>query len=86
MYGAKAYSVASANALPQLGRDLQEALRGKIVDACNPSSGGDSAPAREAHVKGVGQTSAKILPGTRLVRAFTTAPELRRLLGLPEGN
>lgn len=142
------------DALPQLGRDLQEVLRGKIVlDACNPSSGSGSALAREAHANGVGQTSAKYLPGARLVRAFsavdatavaasagrqsgklgvplagddtqavqvaaqlvrdagcepvvvgnltaatrfqrggpgfranTTAPELRRLLGLPEGN
>ena len=142
------------DALPQLGRDLQEALRGKIVlDACNPSSGSGSALAREAHANGVGKTSAKYLSGTRLVRAFsavdataieasagrqsgklgvplagddvravqvaaqlvrdagcepvmvgdlaaatrfqrggpgfranTTAPELRRLLGLPEGN
>ena len=141
-------------ALPQLGRDLQEVLRGKIVlDACNPSSGSDNVVAREAQANGVGQTSAKYLPGTRLVRAFsavdataidasakrqsgklgvpiagddadavqvvarlvrdagcepvvvgnlaaatsfqrggpgfranTTAPELRRLLGLPQGN
>ncbi len=142
------------DALPQLGRDLRETLRGKVVlDACNPSSGSGSALAREAHANGVGQTSAKYLPGTRLVRAFsavdatavaasagrqsgklgvplagddaqavqvaaqlvrdagcepvvvgslaaatrfqrggpgfranTTAPELRRLLGMPEGN
>lgn len=59
-------------ALPQLGRDLQEVLRGKIVlDACNPSSESGSALAREAQANGVGQTSAKYLPGTRLVRAFS---------------
>lgn len=59
-------------ALPQLGRDLQEVLRGKIVlDACNPSSGSDNAVAREAQANDVGQTSAKYLPGTRLVRAFS---------------
>ena len=47
-------------------------LRGKIVlDACNPSSGSGSALARDAQANGVGQTSAKYLPGTRLVRAFS---------------
>jgi hypothetical protein len=60
------------DALPQLGRDLQEVLRGKIVlDACNPSSASGSALAREAHANGVGQTSAKYLSGTRLLRAFS---------------
>jgi predicted dinucleotide-binding enzyme len=60
------------DALPQLGRELQQALRGKIVlDACNPSSRNDDALVREAQANGVGPTSAKYLPGTRLVRAFS---------------
>jgi predicted dinucleotide-binding enzyme len=60
------------DALPQLGQDLADAIRGKIVlDACNPSSGGGSALAREAEANGVGPTSVKYLPGTRLVRAFS---------------
>ena len=60
------------DALPQLGRDLQEVLRGKIVlDACNPSSESDNALAREAQSNGVAKTSAKYLPGTRPVRAFS---------------
>jgi predicted dinucleotide-binding enzyme len=59
-------------ALPQLGRELQEVLRGKIVlDACNPAPGSDDALAREAMANGVAQTSANYLPGTRLVRAFS---------------
>ena len=59
-------------ALPQLGRDLQEVIHGKIVlDACNPAPGTDDALAREAMADGVAQTSAKYLPGTRLVRAFS---------------
>ncbi|RKH05519.1 NADPH-dependent F420 reductase [Corallococcus carmarthensis] len=59
-------------ALPQIGRDLKEELRGKIVlDACNPPAGRDDALAREAQTHGVGPTSAKYLPGTRLVRAFS---------------
>jgi 8-hydroxy-5-deazaflavin:NADPH oxidoreductase len=60
------------DALPQLGKDLGGAIRGKIVlDACNPSAGSSSALAREAEANGVGGTSAKLLPGTRLVRAFS---------------
>jgi 8-hydroxy-5-deazaflavin:NADPH oxidoreductase len=58
------------DALPQLGRDLSEAIRGKIVlDACNGS--GDSAEAKEARTNGIGEMSVKLLLGTRLVRAFS---------------
>jgi predicted dinucleotide-binding enzyme len=57
-------------ALPQLGRDLQEVIRGKIViDACNAR--GESPIAKEAEANGVGPTSAKLLSGTRVVRAFS---------------
>jgi predicted dinucleotide-binding enzyme len=57
-------------ALPQLGRDLQAVIRGKIVlDACNAWP--DSALVREVEANGIGPTSAKLLPGTRLVRAFS---------------
>lgn len=60
------------DALPQLGTDLRDLLRGKIVlDACNPGPGADSPLTREAMANGVGQTSAKYLAGTRLVRAFS---------------
>lgn len=60
------------DALPQLGRDLKEAIRGKIVlDACNPSSTADNPLTKESITHGVGPTSAKYLPGTRLVRAFS---------------
>lgn len=60
------------DALPQLGRDLKEAIGGKVVlDACNPASGSGSELAREAEANGVAETSAKYLPGTRLVRAFS---------------
>jgi predicted dinucleotide-binding enzyme len=53
------------DALPQLGQDLKEQIRGKIVlDACNPRGGTEEAA-------GVAQTSARLLAGTRLVRAFS---------------
>ncbi len=58
-------------ALPQLGRDLAEYLKGKIVlDACNPIAGRDGEMAVEAKAKGTGVASPQFLPGTRLVRAF----------------
>ncbi len=59
-------------ALPQLGKDLQGQLKGKVVlDACNPAPGSDSTLTKEAEDAGVALTSAKYLPGARLVRAFS---------------
>jgi len=58
-------------ALPQVGRDLGDALKGKIVlDACNPIPGRDGDMAIEAGAKGTGIASPQFLPGARLVRAF----------------
>lgn len=58
-------------ALPQVGRDLGEALKGKIVlDACNPIPERDGEMAIEARAKGTGIASPQFLPGARLVRAF----------------
>ncbi len=60
-------------ALPQIGRDYAAALQGKIVlDACNAVAARDGAIADEVEREGVGITSQKYLPGTRLVRAFNT--------------
>ena len=60
------------DALPDLGRDLKDAIRGKIVlDACNPSAGSATALAREAKANGVAVTTARLLAGTRTVRAFS---------------
>jgi predicted dinucleotide-binding enzyme len=58
-------------ALPQVGRDLGVALKGKVVlDACNPVPGRDGDMAVEAGAKGTGVASPQFLPGARLVRAF----------------
>jgi len=58
-------------ALPQVGRDYQAELKGKIVlDTGNPYPQRDGAMAEDARKKGTGVTSADYLPGTRLVRAF----------------
>ncbi len=58
-------------ALPQLGRDLQSELKGKVVlDTGNPYPNRDGPMADEARTRGTGVASAEFLPGTRLVRAF----------------
>jgi 8-hydroxy-5-deazaflavin:NADPH oxidoreductase len=60
-------------ALPQLGRDYAAQLKGKIVfDTCNAAAARDGAVADEVEANGIGVTSQKYLPGTRLVRAFNT--------------
>ncbi|RSC25221.1 NADP oxidoreductase [Pseudomonas putida] len=59
-------------ALPQVGRDLRNAYRGKIVlDATNPWGANSSDVYREAREEGVAQTVVKYMPGARLVRAFS---------------
>jgi len=60
-------------ALPQVGRDLGDLLKGKVVlDACNPIPGRDGDMALEAKAKGTGVASPQFLPGARLVRAFNS--------------
>ena len=61
------------SALPQLGRDLGDSLKGKIVlDTCNPIPGRDGDMALEARAQGTGVASPRLLPGARLVRAFNS--------------
>lgn len=58
-------------ALPQLGRDLADGFKGKVVlDACNPIPSRDGEMAVEARAKGTGIASPQFLPDARLVRAF----------------
>lgn len=58
------------DAIPQLGIDLKDLIKGKVIlDACN---GGSGDLAREIDTNGAGPTSAKYLPGSRLVRAFSS--------------
>ena len=59
------------SALPQLGRDLANLIKGKpVLDTCNPIPGRDGEIATWAREKGAGLASAELLPGARLVRAF----------------
>ena len=58
-------------ALPAVGKELGELLRGKIViDTCNPFASRDGDIATWAREKGAGLASAELLPGARIVRAF----------------
>ena len=61
-------------ALPQIGQDYGPALKGKIVlDAGNAVPERDGAAVtEEVERNGIGVTSQKYLPGTRLVRGFNT--------------
>jgi 8-hydroxy-5-deazaflavin:NADPH oxidoreductase len=69
------------SALPHLGRDLADLIKGKVVlDACNPIPARDGEIATWAREKGAGLASAELLPGARLVRAFNAIGSTR----LPE--
>jgi predicted dinucleotide-binding enzyme len=58
-------------ALPDVGKDLADLIRGKVViDTCNPFVSRDGDIATWARQKGVGLASAELLPGARIVRAF----------------
>jgi 8-hydroxy-5-deazaflavin:NADPH oxidoreductase len=58
-------------ALPEVGKDLADLLRGRIViDTCNPFVSRDGDIAKWARDKGAGLASAELLPGARIVRAF----------------
>jgi predicted dinucleotide-binding enzyme len=58
-------------ALPDVGKDLADLIKGKIViDTCNPFPNRDGEIADWARAKGAGLASAELLPGARLVRAF----------------
>ena len=58
-------------ALPEVGKDLEALIKGKIViDTCNPFVWRDGEIATWAREKGTGLASAELLPGARIVRAF----------------
>jgi len=61
-------------ALPQIGKDYGDALKGKVLlDACNAVASRDGgAVAEEVEQEGIGVVSQKYLGGARLVRAFNT--------------
>ena len=69
-------------AMPQLGKDYAKEFSGKIVlDAGNAVVARDGEIAKPAREAGVALTSAKLLAGARIVRAFNTINS-RRLANL----
>ena len=72
-FGTVIFIAVPYGAMPQIGRDHAAALKGKIVlDAGNANATRDGDIANEAERDGIGITSQKFMPGTRLVRAFNT--------------
>ena len=68
-------------ALPSLGKELADVLKGKVViDATNPIVARDGDIGTWAREKGAGLASMELLPGTRIVRAFNAVGAAR----LPE--
>ena len=60
-------------AYPQIGKDYGSQLSGKVVlDAGNAVARRDGEIINEVNEEGIGVTSAKYLPGARIVRAFNT--------------
>lgn len=68
-------------ALPQVGKDLADLIKGKtVIDTCNPFPARDGEIANWAREKGAGLASAELLRGAQVVRAFNAVGYAR----LPE--
>lgn len=66
------------HALPAVGKDVGDILKGKIViDTCNPFTGRDGDTGKWALEKGAGLASKELLPGARIVRAFNAIAAAR---------
>jgi predicted dinucleotide-binding enzyme len=66
------------HAMPAVGKDLGELLKGKIVlDTSNPIESRDGEIVKWAMEKGAGLASAELLPGARIVRAFNAVGYMR---------
>jgi len=66
------------HALPAVGKDVGDLLKGKIViDTCNPFVTRDGETGKWALEKGAGLASKELLPGARIVRAFNAIAAAR---------
>ncbi|EIZ83969.1 coenzyme F420-dependent NADP oxidoreductase [Methylobacterium sp. GXF4] len=73
-FGDAVFVAVPYKAYPDLSKDLASALSGKVVlDAGNATQKRDGALYDEVQANGIGATSAKYLPGAKLVRAFNAA-------------
>jgi len=76
-------------ALPDLGKSLAGAIKGKVaIDACNPFPQRDGEIANRAREQGAGVVSAELLPGARCLRleGWIQCFEIRRQRILALGN
>ena len=81
-YGDAIFVGVPYGAMPQLGKDYAKEFSGKIVlDAGNAVVARDGEIGKAAREAGVALTSAKLLAGARIVRAFNTI-NFRRLANL----
>lgn len=65
-------------AMPDLGKDIGDLVKGKIViDPANPFPNRDGEIANWAREKGAGLATAELLPGARVVRAFNAIGHAR---------
>lgn len=66
------------HALPAVGKDVGDLLKGKVViDTNNPFTHRDGETAKWALEKGAGLATQELLPGARLVRAFNAIAAAR---------
>jgi predicted dinucleotide-binding enzyme len=71
-FGAVVFIATPYQALAALGQALAPDLDGKpVLDATNPRRGATDFWSRQAQHQGYGRISAQLLPGARLVRAFS---------------
>ncbi len=70
-FGSVIFLAVPYSAMPEIGRDLADEMKGKVVvNASNPIPRRDGAIAEEAQKKGAGLADKELLPGTRIARAF----------------
>ena len=74
-YGSVLLVAVPYSAMPSLGTELEELIKGKIIiDASNPIVARDGEIASTAREKGVGVASSEFLPGANIVRTFNAIP------------
>ena len=72
-FGDVVFTAVPYGALPSVGKQIAEGIRGKVVlDSSNPVPQRDGEVGVASRARGTGVASAEFLPGARLVRAFNS--------------